>query len=71
MHSDVRDVLDRLLGADTAAVAGLSDGELERLADVVAAARDAQARALARATVEAMRQLPAVLRRRGAGTLER
>lgn len=73
MRSDVRDVLDRLLsGADAPAVDVLSERELTQLADAVTTAKDAQARALARASVEAMRQLPGVLRRGGvARILER
>lgn len=62
MRSDVRDVLRRRLGADAPVLDLLSDGELAELADVLAGARRAQARALAQASDEAMRQMPALLR---------
>jgi hypothetical protein len=63
MHSDVREVLTRLLGEDAPVVDGLSERELTQLLDAVTAAKKAQARALTQASSEAMRQLPSVLRR--------
>jgi hypothetical protein len=60
--SDVRDVLGRWLGADTRALDVLSDEELEQLHTMLEAARKRQAEALAAASEEALRQMPAVLR---------
>lgn len=62
MHDDVREVLKRWLGADVPAVDALPERDLAQLLDAVTTARDAQAKALARASEEAMRQLPARLR---------
>lgn len=62
MRSDVRDVLKRWLGEDARAIDVLSDTELTQLHDVMAAAKESQAKALAAASEEAMRQMPAVLR---------
>lgn len=62
MRSDVRDVLRGWLGADARAFDVLSDAELAQLHDVVAAAKESQAKSLATASAEAMRQMPPVLR---------
>jgi hypothetical protein len=51
------------LGADARAVDVLSDQELEELHAALTAARKRQARALAVASEEALRQMPALLRR--------
>jgi hypothetical protein len=62
MRSDVRDLLRPWLGEDVAFLERLSDDELARLCDALRAARRAQAKALAVASDEAMRQMPAPLR---------
>jgi hypothetical protein len=62
MRSDVRDELERWLGADARALSVLTEAELAQLHDVVAAAKESQAQALAAASEEAVRQMPAVLR---------
>ncbi|HEY0449972.1 hypothetical protein [Actinophytocola sp.] len=58
----MRDVLRRWLGEDARVVDGLSDQELDQLRDALVAARKRQARALAIASDEAFRQMPALLR---------
>lgn len=62
MRNDVRNVLERWLGADVRAVAVLSDKDLEELRNALTAARNSQAKALAAASDEALRQMPALLR---------
>jgi hypothetical protein len=62
MRSDVRDELRRWFGADARALDVLTDTELAQLHEVMAAAKASQAKALAAASEEAMRQMPAVLR---------
>ena len=62
MGSDVREVLRHRLGADVRAVEGLPDHALEELRDTLTAARQRQARALAAASDEALRQMPPVVR---------
>ncbi len=62
MRSDVRDELKRWLGADARALDILTDAQLAQLHEVVAAAKASQAKALAAASEESMRQMPAVLR---------
>lgn len=62
MRSDVREALGRWLGEDARAVNPLSDQELEQLHDALMTARKNQAKALAEASDEAMRQLPALAR---------
>jgi hypothetical protein len=62
MRSDVRVVLRHWLGADVRAVEGLSDEALDELRDALTAARERQARALAAASDEALRQMPPVVR---------
>lgn len=62
MRSDVREVLGRWLGEDARVVNPLSDQELEQLHDALVTARKNQAKALAAASDEAMRQLPALAR---------
>ena len=63
MRSDVRVVLRHWLGADVRAVEGLSDDALEELQTALVEARKRQARALAAASDEALRQMPPVVRR--------
>ncbi|GAB1513486.1 hypothetical protein [Actinophytocola sp. KF-1] len=63
MRSDVRVVLRHWLGADVRAVEGLSDDALEELRSALVEARTRQARALAAASDEALRQMPPVVRR--------
>jgi hypothetical protein len=63
MRSEVRDVLRPWLGEDLAVVEGLSDDQLAELNGVLEAARGNQARALAAASDEALRQMPAAVRR--------
>jgi hypothetical protein len=63
MRSDVRDVLRRRLGADVRAMDILSDDELARLYEALSTARAKQAAAIAAASDEALRQMPAPLRR--------
>lgn len=58
----MRDELLRWLGDDARIVAALSDQELAELRAVLTAARKGQAAALAAATKEALRQMPAVFR---------
>jgi len=67
MRSDVRVVLRHWLGADVRAVEGLSDEALEELRGALVAARERQARALAVASDEALRQMPPMVR----GTVSR
>ncbi|MFC4852332.1 hypothetical protein [Actinophytocola glycyrrhizae] len=67
MRSDVRMVLRHWLGADVRAVEGLSDDALEELCGALAAARKRQARTLAAASDEALRQMPPMVR----GTVSR
>lgn len=67
MRSDVRVVLRHWLGADVRAVEGLSDEALDELRDALTAARERQARALAAASDEALRQMPPMVR----GTVSR
>jgi hypothetical protein len=67
MRSDVRAVLRHWLGADVRAVEGLSDEAQEELSRVLVAARQRQARALAAASDEALRQMPPMVR----GTVSR
>jgi hypothetical protein len=67
MRSDVRVVLRHWLGADVRAVEGLSDEALDELRDALTAAREQQARALAAASDEALRQMPPMVR----GTVSR
>lgn len=62
MRSDVRVVLRHWLGADVRAVEGLSDEALEELRGALIAARRRQARALAAASDEALRQMPPMVR---------
>lgn len=62
MRSDVRVVLRHWLGADVRAVEGLSDEALEELRGALVAARRRQARALAAASDEALRQMPPMVR---------
>jgi hypothetical protein len=62
MRSDVRDKLRAFLGDDLTLVEPLSDAELTRLCTALEAARRGQARALAAASEEAVRQMPAPLR---------
>ncbi len=63
MRSDVRAVLRHWLGADVRAVEGLSDDALDELQAALVEARKRQARALAAASDEALRQMPPVVRR--------
>lgn len=62
MRSDGPDLLRRWLGADARVVAALSDQELRVLHEALVVARKDQARALAAASDEALRQMPALLR---------
>ncbi len=62
MRSDVREKLGRWLGEDARVVNPLSEQELEQLHDALVTARKNQAKALAAASDEAMRQLPALAR---------
>ena len=62
MRSDVRDKLRAWLGDDLTFVEVLPDEELTRLCTALEAAKRGQARALAVASDEAVRQLPAPLR---------
>jgi hypothetical protein len=62
MRSDVRDKLQAWLGDDLTLVEALPDEELTRLCTALEAARRNQARALAAASDEAVRQMPAPLR---------
>jgi hypothetical protein len=63
MRSDVRAVLRHWLGADVRAVEGLPDDALDELQAALVEARKRQARALAAASDEALRQMPPVVRR--------
>lgn len=67
MRSDTQGVLRHWLGADVRAVEGLSDEALEELRAALVAARERQARALAVASDEALRQMPPMVR----GTVSR
>jgi hypothetical protein len=62
MRSDVRDLLTEWLGTDLRAVEVLPDKDLEVLYAAVLAARKRQAMALAAASEEALRQMPAPVR---------
>jgi cytochrome c553 len=62
MQGDLREALRRWLAADAEVLDGLSDQDLAELHAAIASARKRQARALAAATDEAMRQLPALVR---------
>ena len=62
MGGDVREVLGHWLGADVRVVEGLPDEALEELRGALVAARKRQARALAAASDEALRQMPPVVR---------
>jgi hypothetical protein len=62
MRSDVRDLLRPWLGDDLALVDPLSDQDLVRLSDALTTARRDQAKALAAASDEALRQMPAPMR---------
>ncbi len=62
MRSETGDVLRRWLGADARMLDALSDSEIEELHDALVSARRRQARALAAASDEALRQMPALLR---------
>jgi hypothetical protein len=62
MRSDVRDKLRAFLGDDLTLVEALPDAELARLCTALETARRGQARALAAASEEAVRQMPAPLR---------
>jgi hypothetical protein len=62
MRNDVPDALRRWLGEDTRAVDVLSDHDLEQLHNAFTSARNGQAAALAAASDEALRQMPAPLR---------
>ncbi|MFI7672707.1 hypothetical protein [Actinophytocola sp. NPDC049390] len=59
----MRAVLRHWLGADVRAVEGLSDDALDELQRALVEARRRQARALAAASDEALRQMPPVVRR--------
>jgi hypothetical protein len=62
MRSDVRDLLTPWLGEDLTVLESLSDQELTQLCDALATARRNQAKALAAASDEALRQMPAPMR---------
>lgn len=62
MRGDLREVLRRRLGADAGLLDSLSERDLTELHDALRAARRRQSRALATATDEAMRQMPALVR---------
>jgi len=62
MRSDVRDLLRPWLGEDVAFLERLSDDELGQLCDALGVARRAEAKAIAAASDEALRQMPAPLR---------
>lgn len=62
MQGDSRDALRHWLAADAGLLDPLSEHDLERLHAALVAARRRQARALAAATDEAMRQMPALVR---------
>jgi hypothetical protein len=62
MRSDMRDLLKPWLGDDLALVDPLSDQDLSRLGDALTTARRNQTRALAAASSEALRQMPAPMR---------
>ncbi|HEV8556284.1 MAG TPA: hypothetical protein VGR06_07805 [Actinophytocola sp.] len=64
MRGEMREVLERWLGADARVVDALSDEELGELHAALVAARKRQAAALAAASAEALRQMPAPLRAR-------
>jgi hypothetical protein len=67
MRGDVRVVLKHWLGADVRTVERLPDEALEQFRNALVAARARQARALAAASDEALRQMPPVVR----GTVSR
>ena len=62
MRSEVRDVVRRWMGEDARILDGLSDEDLIELHGAVEAARRRQAEALAAASDQALRQMPALLR---------
>jgi hypothetical protein len=62
MRNDVQDALRRWLGADLRAVDLLTDHDLEQLHHAFTSARKGQAAALASASDEALRQMPAPMR---------
>lgn len=62
MRSDVRDMLRPWLGDDLTLLDPLSDQELMQLSDAITTARRDQAKALAVASDEAVRQMPAPMR---------
>lgn len=62
MHGNLREVLKQWLGEDTRALDVLSESQLQDLHDALTAARKRQARALAAASDEALRQMPALVR---------
>jgi hypothetical protein len=64
MRGEVRDVLRRWLGEDARVLDALSDEELGTLHVALVSARKRQAAALAAASEEALRQMPALLRAR-------
>jgi hypothetical protein len=62
MRNNVRDAVRRWLGEDIRAVDLLSDQDLELLHSAFTSARTSQAAALAAASDEALRQMPAPFR---------
>jgi len=64
VRGEVRVALERWLGADARILDVLSDQELEELRTALMDARKGQAAALAAASDEALRQMPALVRRR-------
>ena len=62
VRGEMRDAVSRLFGEDAPVVDVLSDRELEELHDALLDARKRQAVALAAASEEALRQMPAPLR---------
>ncbi|GAB3435293.1 hypothetical protein [Actinophytocola sediminis] len=62
MRGDLQDALRRWLAADAGVLDGLSERDLAELQDALLTARRRQARALAAATDEAMRQMPTLVR---------
>jgi hypothetical protein len=62
VRDELHDAVSRLLGEDFSAVDVLSDKELEEFMTPLLEARKRQAAALAAASEEALRQMPAPLR---------
>jgi hypothetical protein len=62
MRGEVRNLLRSRLGADLTLLDALSEGDLTRLHDALEAASRDQTRALAVASDEAVRQMPAPMR---------